>query len=103
VIHRAKKSLLQIPTVSSMEPPIVLSLELSSSPDFTHLLKSNDIPLNSDIPFIRNIISNGQTRLDELNDQIENLQVRCIGVVRSIAYLLVFRLNLRNSLGRAAR
>ncbi|KAJ7764665.1 hypothetical protein B0H14DRAFT_367701 [Mycena olivaceomarginata] len=59
-----------------MEPPIVLSLELPSSPDFTHLLRSNDIPLNSDIPFIRNIISNGQTRLDELNDQIESLQAK---------------------------
>ncbi|KAJ7629712.1 hypothetical protein DFH06DRAFT_1225229 [Mycena polygramma] len=48
--------------------------KLEISPRLTHLLQSNVVPLDSDIPFIRNIVSGGQDRVDALNDQIHSLQ-----------------------------
>ncbi|KAF8151259.1 hypothetical protein K438DRAFT_433955 [Mycena galopus ATCC 62051] len=58
-----------------MEQPSASSLEPAPfSRDFTHLLTSNDVPLDSEIPFIRDIISNGENSLDALDFQIESLQ-----------------------------
>ncbi|KAJ7629704.1 hypothetical protein DFH06DRAFT_1225202 [Mycena polygramma] len=45
----------------------------ASSQTLTHLLKSNDIPLDSDTPFIRDIISRGQHSVAELDAQIGDL------------------------------
>ncbi|KAJ7690781.1 hypothetical protein B0H14DRAFT_3665206, partial [Mycena olivaceomarginata] len=56
---------------------------LGASPrDITHLLKSNDTPLPSDIPFIRDIVSCEGNRLDALNNQIQNLQAKLAQLTR---------------------
>ncbi|KAJ7315327.1 hypothetical protein DFH08DRAFT_790288 [Mycena albidolilacea] len=56
---------------------------LGASPrDLTPLLKSNDTPLPSDIPFIRDIVSREENRLDALNDQIQNLQAKLAQLTR---------------------
>ncbi|KAF7336958.1 hypothetical protein MVEN_02132200 [Mycena venus] len=50
--------------------------EIARTPslDFTRLLTSNDVPLDSEIPFICDIISEGQASVDALNVQIDNFQ-----------------------------
>ncbi|KAJ7044066.1 hypothetical protein C8F04DRAFT_1228916 [Mycena alexandri] len=40
----------------------------------THVVKSNDAPLDSEIPFIRDFVSNEQNRVVTLYGQIESLQ-----------------------------
>ncbi|KAJ7021853.1 hypothetical protein C8F04DRAFT_1012940 [Mycena alexandri] len=55
---------------------------LSSSRDLTHLLASNEVPLDSDLPLIRDIISSGESRVDILSSQIHNLQVNLTQLLR---------------------
>ncbi|KAJ7670612.1 hypothetical protein DFH06DRAFT_1369593 [Mycena polygramma] len=53
-----------------------------SSPDLIHLLTSNDTPCDSEVPFIRNIISDAEAqilipldaRIDTVKDQIRDLR-----------------------------
>ncbi|KAJ6545398.1 hypothetical protein B0H19DRAFT_999131 [Mycena capillaripes] len=47
-----------------------------SSPDLTHLLKSNNPPRESEVPSIRAIISDGQDHLAPLNAQISTLEAQ---------------------------
>ncbi|KAJ7131386.1 hypothetical protein C8R44DRAFT_57072 [Mycena epipterygia] len=47
----------------------------SFSSRLAHLLESKDIPLDSDVPVIRRIIAENQTRVDALNAQIDILQI----------------------------
>ncbi|KAJ7629678.1 hypothetical protein DFH06DRAFT_1480241 [Mycena polygramma] len=56
------------PTASGIVPNVD-----QSSHDFTHLLKSNEAPLDRDIPFICESLSNEQDRLAALNARIEDL------------------------------
>ncbi|KAJ7690779.1 hypothetical protein B0H14DRAFT_2420273, partial [Mycena olivaceomarginata] len=60
-----------------------IDLPGASSYDPTHLLKSNDLPLDSDIPFIRNIISHEQNRLIPLDVQIHSLQAALAQLTRT--------------------
>ncbi|KAJ7736690.1 hypothetical protein B0H16DRAFT_1425616 [Mycena metata] len=53
-----------------------------SSRDFTSLLASNEVPLDSDLPLIREIISSGQSQVDMLSSQIYNLQVKLNQLLR---------------------
>ncbi|KAJ6492550.1 hypothetical protein C8R47DRAFT_1121027 [Mycena vitilis] len=55
---------------------IIASVDLREVPSqsSTYLLQSNDIPLETDIPFFRDIISCGQARMDQLDAQIDSLQ-----------------------------
>ncbi|KAJ7768692.1 hypothetical protein DFH07DRAFT_736322 [Mycena maculata] len=46
----------------------------SSGPRLTRLLESNDAPLGTDIPTVRQIISDQQARVDAFNAQIDALQ-----------------------------
>ncbi|KAJ6489057.1 hypothetical protein C8R45DRAFT_1097377 [Mycena sanguinolenta] len=60
-----------------MEQPIDSSLDLPlllPSQDLSYLLTSNDVPLDSDIPVLRRIISDGQNTLDALEVLIQILQ-----------------------------
>ncbi|KAJ6578180.1 hypothetical protein B0H19DRAFT_985709 [Mycena capillaripes] len=50
-------------------PPVVMSLKL------THLLASNEPALDSEIPIIRSIISDGEQQMGALDAQIQRLQV----------------------------
>lgn len=52
-------------TASPESPPLL-------SPH--RLLTSNDVPLDSETPVVRNIISDSQNELDALNSQINNLE-----------------------------
>jgi hypothetical protein len=54
-----------------------------ASLDFTHLLASNDAPLDSQIPIICAIISDSEKRVDALNAQIYVLQAALAQLVRS--------------------
>ncbi|KAF7335673.1 F-box domain-containing protein [Mycena venus] len=45
-----------------------------NSLDFTRLRTGNDVPLDSEIPFICDMISEGQDQLDDLEIQIRNLE-----------------------------
>ncbi|KAJ7131376.1 hypothetical protein C8R44DRAFT_665132, partial [Mycena epipterygia] len=48
----------------------------SSSPSrLAHLLESNDLPLESEIPLIRHIIADNQARVGALNARINILQI----------------------------
>ncbi|KAJ7888109.1 hypothetical protein B0H14DRAFT_1213709 [Mycena olivaceomarginata] len=42
--------------------------------NFHHLIISNNVPLDSEIPFIRGIVSDGQSQVVTLNSQIDNLR-----------------------------
>jgi hypothetical protein len=42
--------------------------------DYTHLLTRNDVPHDSEIPFIRDIITDGQNRVDALDIKIRHLE-----------------------------
>ncbi|KAJ6561899.1 hypothetical protein B0H19DRAFT_1142968 [Mycena capillaripes] len=50
--------------------------------NLTHLLKSNDVPLDSEIPFIRDIVREGQDQVDELGAQIDNLDAAIARLVQ---------------------
>ncbi|KAJ7757439.1 hypothetical protein B0H16DRAFT_1885479 [Mycena metata] len=50
--------------------------------NLSQLLKSNDPPLESDVPFIRAVIWDGQTEVDALNKQIHDLQATLAGLVQ---------------------
>ncbi|KAJ7044955.1 hypothetical protein C8F04DRAFT_1067155 [Mycena alexandri] len=52
------------------------SVNLNRSLDFSHLITSNNLPLDSDIPFIRAIVRDGETQVDALNEQIHDLVQR---------------------------
>ncbi|KAJ7126287.1 hypothetical protein C8R44DRAFT_781541 [Mycena epipterygia] len=59
-------------------PPSVTACHTAQKSDprasrLAHLLESNDIPLDSEIPFIRQIISDNEARVDALNPQIDVL------------------------------
>ncbi|KAJ7757453.1 hypothetical protein B0H16DRAFT_1536695 [Mycena metata] len=58
------------------------SVNLNHSLDFSQLLTSNDAPLDSDIPIIRAVISDGETHVDALNKQIHDLQLTLAGLVQ---------------------
>ncbi|KAF7375617.1 hypothetical protein MSAN_00450500 [Mycena sanguinolenta] len=63
--------------VHYLEQPIGSSLDLpllSPSQDVAHLLTSNDVPLDSDIPVLRHIIADGLKTLDALEDYISILK-----------------------------
>ncbi|KAJ7888091.1 hypothetical protein B0H14DRAFT_2562469 [Mycena olivaceomarginata] len=49
------------------------SLDSPSLRDFHRLLTSNDVPLDSEIPFIRDIVSDGQKQVDALEAAIARL------------------------------
>ncbi|KAJ6574408.1 hypothetical protein B0H19DRAFT_1254116 [Mycena capillaripes] len=53
------------------------------APDFTRLLRSNDVPLGPEAPFIRDIVVKGQDIVDALNDRIHELQATLEQLVRS--------------------
>jgi hypothetical protein len=55
------------PSLSGLLPVIP-----GTSIDFTHLCEGNDPPCDSEIPFIRDIISEALTRVDALEPQIRN-------------------------------
>ncbi|KAJ7044960.1 hypothetical protein C8F04DRAFT_520116 [Mycena alexandri] len=52
------------------------SVNLNRSLDFSHLITSNNLPLDSDIPFIRAIVRDGEIQVDALNEQIHDLVQR---------------------------
>ncbi|KAJ7467434.1 hypothetical protein B0H11DRAFT_2284386 [Mycena galericulata] len=57
-------------------------LPASSAHDLTALLKSNEAPLDSDIPFIHIAISDCQARVDGLDAQIDDLQAVLAALVQ---------------------
>ncbi|KAJ7919492.1 hypothetical protein B0H13DRAFT_1989024 [Mycena leptocephala] len=59
-------------------PPLIPGTSL----DFTHLMGRNDAPLDSEIPFIRDIISDAQDRVDALDGQIRDLKAVLSELVR---------------------
>ncbi|KAJ7983222.1 hypothetical protein DFH06DRAFT_717187 [Mycena polygramma] len=56
---------------------------LESAHDFVRLRTSNDAPLDSEIPLIREIISNGEDRLDTLETQIRDSEAALANLVQS--------------------
>ncbi|KAJ7629700.1 hypothetical protein DFH06DRAFT_1005704, partial [Mycena polygramma] len=56
--------------------------ELEISRRLSDLLQSNVAPLESDIPFIRNIVSGGQDRVDAFDAQIDSLQATLAQLIR---------------------
>ncbi|KAJ7131432.1 hypothetical protein C8R44DRAFT_665179 [Mycena epipterygia] len=56
------------------QQPKLPTASSSFSPRLAHLLNSNDAPLDSDIPSIRQIISHNQARVDALDVQIDVLR-----------------------------
>ncbi|KAJ7648264.1 hypothetical protein DFH06DRAFT_1476314 [Mycena polygramma] len=66
-------------------PPLTLTLLAdpesrpavsSQSPELAHLLKSNDPPLESEIPSIREVIGNGKDRIKVFDAQIHSLETQ---------------------------
>ncbi|KAJ6574581.1 hypothetical protein B0H19DRAFT_1124847 [Mycena capillaripes] len=53
------------------------------APDLTRLLRSNDIPLDSETLSIRDVVLKGQDIVDDLNDRIHELQATLGQLVRS--------------------
>ncbi|KAJ7750358.1 hypothetical protein B0H16DRAFT_1724755 [Mycena metata] len=51
--------------------------------NLSQLLTSNDPPLDSDVPFIRAVIWDGQMQVDALNKQIHDLEATLAGLVQS--------------------
>ncbi|KAF8155350.1 hypothetical protein K438DRAFT_1777706 [Mycena galopus ATCC 62051] len=84
------------PSASFVEPTL-------SSRDFTHLLTSNDVPLDSEIPFVRDIISNGENSLDTLDFQIQSLQSTLTRLASRDAQIHSALAGLRDMLGQLTR
>ncbi|KAJ7917433.1 hypothetical protein B0H13DRAFT_327304 [Mycena leptocephala] len=58
---------------NSSLPATLTSLNPPPATDLSRLLMSNDIPLESEIPYIRDIISDGQNRIGALEAEIRGL------------------------------
>ncbi|KAJ7816828.1 hypothetical protein B0H13DRAFT_2459561 [Mycena leptocephala] len=69
-------------TLAPLNPP-------SDNPslDLTRLLTTNDVPLESDIPFIRDIISEGRNRIGDLQTQMGTLEAEICRLRTIIAQL----------------
>ncbi|KAJ7357965.1 hypothetical protein DFH08DRAFT_437528 [Mycena albidolilacea] len=65
-------------------PPEAATGSLKSPPSLAphRLLTSNDVPLDSETPFIRGIVSEGQNQVDALNSQIENMEAAILRLTR---------------------
>ncbi|KAJ7661378.1 hypothetical protein DFH06DRAFT_373484 [Mycena polygramma] len=55
---------------------------LETAPGFMRLRTSNDAPLDSEVPLIREIISNGEELLDALENQIRNSEAALANLVQ---------------------
>ncbi|KAJ7816391.1 hypothetical protein B0H13DRAFT_1923627 [Mycena leptocephala] len=62
------------PTRSPLAHDAPLELPDGSSPDVTRLLTSNNAPFDSEIPFIRHIVSKRQDTVATLNAQLDDLR-----------------------------
>ncbi|KAJ6502726.1 hypothetical protein C8R47DRAFT_214246 [Mycena vitilis] len=65
------------PTFPAVDLP-----EAPTAPDLTHLLNSNDVPLDSEIPPILSIVSDGQEQLQAVDSQIADLQAALAQLVQ---------------------
>ncbi|KAJ7460318.1 hypothetical protein FB451DRAFT_1096843 [Mycena latifolia] len=61
--------------------PVAQVVDVSSAA-FTHLINSNDVPLDREVPEIHHIIANSQDRLDALDSQIDSLHATLAQLVR---------------------
>ncbi|KAJ7463613.1 hypothetical protein FB451DRAFT_1265033 [Mycena latifolia] len=55
---------------------------LASPADFTRLLTSNDVPLDNEVPQIRQIVADSQDRADALDAQIDGLRAALAQLVQ---------------------
>ncbi|KAJ6594715.1 hypothetical protein B0H19DRAFT_1366528 [Mycena capillaripes] len=81
-------------------PPLTLPPLLDpavSSTDLTHLLSSNNPPLESEIPSIRDIISQGEERIPPLDAHIDALKAPIQVLRTSLAHLYDDATKLRSS------
>ncbi|KAJ7131333.1 hypothetical protein C8R44DRAFT_731567 [Mycena epipterygia] len=73
------------PDVAAPQTPGTNTADLSQLPRassrLAHLLESNDVPLGSEIPDIRQIISDNKARMDALHAQIDVLRTVIKGLI----------------------
>ncbi|KAJ6595108.1 hypothetical protein DFH09DRAFT_1357841 [Mycena vulgaris] len=70
------------------ESPRTSSLFASSSADFTHLLASNDVPLDAEVNTLQKLVADGQDRVHALNAQIDNLRATLAQLVQERTEIL---------------
>ncbi|KAJ6595118.1 hypothetical protein DFH09DRAFT_1413043 [Mycena vulgaris] len=60
----------------------------SSRADFTHLLASNDVPLDTEITTLRKLVADEQVRVHALNAQIDSLRAALAQLVQERTEIL---------------
>ncbi|KAJ6595138.1 hypothetical protein DFH09DRAFT_1136259, partial [Mycena vulgaris] len=68
--------------------PQTLGAFASSSADFTHLLASNDVPLDAEVNALRKLVADGQGRVHALNSQIDNFRATLAQLVQERTEIL---------------
>ncbi|KAJ7661271.1 hypothetical protein DFH06DRAFT_372535 [Mycena polygramma] len=68
-----------VPAAFVHRPPLPATQKIAH--DFTHLRTSNDAPLDSEIPGVREIISDGEERLATLENRVRDLEAAIANLV----------------------
>ncbi|KAJ7673911.1 hypothetical protein DFH06DRAFT_751319 [Mycena polygramma] len=73
---------------SSTLPPVFDPPLPKSSPELVHLLRSNDLPLDSDIPSIRGVITEGQAEIAHWDAHIDALEAQIQTLRTTLAHFV---------------